>query len=298
MIYAPKPLKAALFLLAGILLYSCGGGTAEQPQTEEMKDSSMAEKPVQATDDAELSYVLPSPAQIAGIFKKSGLKYYSGITNGTENLSKYKAGSASAKALNLGVYSTDLAYCIFNKQSQETKNYYKVCHDMADQVGLKKAFEGSNDLTWLEKNITNTDSLTRLLVNVQMETDNILGENGQEHVSVLLFAGAWVESMYLGMRVNAKEKNFNISAKLVEQMSIADNIIKALKVNTGKDPGIEPLLKQMSSLSEIYNNFSSVKEMKAKDPDVIDPAKLNIGITEIFSFSSRLEEIRASIIKG
>lgn len=297
MIKAQKPVKAGIILLAAIILFSCGGGSSEPAQTEEMKDTTATVKSGPMDNDDELSYVLPSPAQIAGIFKKSGLKYYSGITNATDKISSYKAGTPAAKALNLGVYSTDLAYCIFNKQSQEAKNYYKACRDMSAEVGLLKAFEGNNNLQWLEKNISNTDSLTTLLVNVQMETDNILGENGQEHISVLLFAGAWVESMYLGMRVNAKEKNFNIGVKLVEQMSIADNIIRALKANQGKDPGIDPLIKDMLSLSEIYNNFKSVKEMKAKDPDVIDPAKLEIGLTEIFSFSSRLEEIRSAIIK-
>lgn len=293
--------KKLSFIVAGaclaFLLPSCGG-SPEPEKKEEIKDTLVAVNSAQQAEEEDVSYVLPSPAQIAAMFKKSGLTYYPSITNNPDNLTKYKGGSLLNKAMNLGVYSADLSYCIFNKQTQQTKTYYKVCHDMAAEVGLSKAFEGNNNLQWMEKNISNTDSLTTMLVNVQMETDNILSEEGSEHVSVLLFTGAWIESMYLGIQVNAKEKNTNIAARLVEQMAIADNIIKALRVNKAKDPGIEEVMKQMTELNDIYNNFKSVKELKATDPDVIDPAKLNIGITELLSFSKKIEEIRSSIIKA
>jgi len=89
-----------------------------------------------------------------------------------------------------------------------------------------------------------------------------------------------------------------MSAKLVEQMGIAENIIKALKANASRNKGIEGLIAKMNSLNDIYNNFESVKEIKATDPDVIDPEKLDISIKELLKFSSKLEEVRAEIIKG
>ncbi len=294
-----KLILASLSMGLAFSLVSCGGGN-EPEKKEEMRDTATvaADSGKVSTDEDEISYTLPSPMQIANIFKKSGLKYYSGICNKTDEINKYKAGSLTVKALNLGVYSADLMYCSLNKQKQETKNYFKVCKELASELGLSKAFEFDNAAQRMDKNMNNPDSLAAMLVNIQMETDNILNENKQEHISVISFAGAWIESMYIGVKVNAKEKNTDIAAKLIEQMAIADNIIKALKVHATKDADVAGLLKQMTELSDVYNNFKSVKEIKATDPDVIDPAKLNIGITELYSFSQKLDEIRSAITKG
>ncbi|HXB41463.1 MAG TPA: hypothetical protein VNZ49_13030 [Bacteroidia bacterium] len=299
MYYKNKLIIATLSLGLIVNLVSCGSG-GEPEKKEEMKDTTVvsADSGKANKQEDEISYTLPSPMQIANIFKKSGLKYYSGMCNKTDEINKYKAGSLTVKALNLGVYSADLSYCILNKQNQESKNYFKSCKELASELGLAKAFDSKNAAQRMEKNMNNQDSLSAMLVDIQMETDNILNENNQEHISVISFTGAWIESMYIGVQVNGKEKNTNIAAKLVEQMAIAENIIKALKAHSAKDAGIGGLIKQMTTLSDIYNNFKSVKEIKATDPDVIDPAKLNISITELYSFSQKLEEIRSAIIKG
>lgn len=286
-----------LIFTAVCLLIACNGGT-EPEKKEEMKDSVLAPVVDSKLAESDISYTLPSPMQIANIFKKSGLKYYSGITNKPDNAAKYKSGSASGKALNLGVYSADLSYCILNKQNQDSKNYFRSCKELATELGLSAAFETKNAGKRMEKNLNNQDSLSAILVDIQMESDNILSDNNQEHISVISFAGAWIESMYIGIQVHTKEKNANMTAKLVEQMAIADNIIKALKAQSGREAGIENIIKQMTSLNEIYNSFRSVKEIKATDPDVIDPAKLDISFTELFSFCKRVEEIRSEIIKG
>jgi len=293
-------IKKCLLPVAGIIVFltlnSCGSGS-EAEKKEEMPDSLTTVSDTSRNNiESDVSYTLPSTLQIASIFKKSGLSYYSGLTNKTENLNTYKAASPFVKALNLGVYSADLSYCMLNKQNEECKNYLKVCKELASELGLAKAFESV--ARRMEKNMNNPDSLALILVAIQMETDNILASSDEEYKSVISFTGAWIESMHLGMRVHAKEGHVNMTAKLVEQMGIAENIIKALKANAERDKGIEGLIKQMNSLNDIYNNFKSVKAIKATDPDVIDPAKLEIGVQELLGFSSRLEEIRAEIIKG
>jgi len=291
-----KGLLPAACIIALLTLNSCDSGS-EAEKKEEMPDTLTVVSDTSRNNiESDVSYTLPSTLQIASIFKKSGLSYYSGLTNKTENLNTYKASSPFVKALNLGVYSADLSYCMLNKQNEECKNYFKVCKELSSELGLAKAFESVAKR--MEKNMNDQDSLALILVAIQMETDNILASSDEEYKSVISFTGAWIESMHLGMRVHAKEGHVNMTAKLVEQMGIAENIIKALKAHSARDKEIDGLVKQMSSLNDIYNNFKSVKEIKATDPDVIDPAKLEIGVQELLGFSSRLEEIRAQIIKG
>jgi len=290
--------KKWLIPAAGILicatLNSCGPAD-ESEKKEEMKDT-VVTKPDTARDaESDVSYTLPSTLQIANIFKKSGLRYYSGITNSVESVNSYKTGSPASQALMLGIYSADLSYCMLNKQSEECKKYFKACKELAAGLGLAKPFESVAHR--MEKNLDKQDSMAMILVGIQMETDNILQDNDQEFLSVISFTGAWIESMYIGVQVHSKEGNIQMTNKLVEQMGIAENIIKALKAHSAKDPGIDKLVKYMSSLNDIYNGFEAVKTIKATDPDVIDPAKIQIGVKDLFTFAKRLEEIRAEIIK-
>jgi hypothetical protein len=98
--------------------------------------------------------------------------------------------------------------------------------------------------------------------------------------------------------VHTKEKNTNVSTDIIEQMGIAENIIKALKANSSKDADVTVLLQDMNALNDMYNNFKSVKEIKATDPDVVDPAKITITVDELLGFSNKINEIRNQIVKG
>ena len=279
---------------------SCGGGN-ESEKKDDIKDTlvvSEANKGVNENNETSL-YTLPSPVQIAEIFKKAGLKYFNGITNPVENNNKYVSGNTVTKTLGLGVYLADLSYCILNKQNQESKNYLKTCIHLAENVGLEKAFKSNHVPERIEKNMDNQDSIALILAEIQLRADNILAENKQNYISVISFTGAWIESMYIGTKVHEKEKNTNVTIHIVEQMGIVENIVKALSVTAAsKDVDVSYLLQEMKSINDMYNNFKSVMEIKISDPDVIDPAKLTISAEELLGFSKKIEEIRTRIVKG
>jgi hypothetical protein len=282
-------------------LTSCGGSSNDADKKEELKDTTVSVNSTNLSNDNTNEtnlYSLPSPMQIATILKKAGLKYYPGLTNPTDNLSKYNSGNTVNKTLIMGVYLSDLSYCILNKQNQESKNYFKTCSRLSESIGLANAFQGNNVPARLEKNMNNGDSVSNIMSEIQLESDNVLEESKQEYISVIAFTGAWIESMYIGTQVHAKEKNTNVSTNIIEQMGIAENIIKALKANSSKDADVTVLLQDMNALNDMYNNFKSVKEIKATDPDVIDPAKITITIDELLNFSKKIEEIRNQIIKA
>jgi hypothetical protein len=295
-----KFFNSVLLGISVLFMASCDGTGKESEKKDELKDTIMTPEAGKLSDEnnESVSYTLPSPMQIAAILKNSGLKYYNGITNSTENSTKYSSANTVTKTLGMGTYLADLSYCILNKQDQESKKYFKTCSQLAESIGLSKAFEGNKVPARMEKNLNNQDSVSKILAEIQIEADNTLEENKQGYISVIVFTGAWLETMYIGTQVYSKEKSANVVNSIVEQMGIAENIIKALKASSSKDADITGLLNDMNSLNELYNNFKSVKELKATDPDIIDPAKLNISTDELQSFSKKIEEIRTRIIKG
>ena len=109
-------LKGVMLIATGMLLASCGNETSKEDSVTEADTVATETATVEVED---VSYSLPSPLQIASIFKKSGLKYKDGITSTLKDPSKYTTNLS--KALNLGIYSADLSYTVLNKQNQEAK---------------------------------------------------------------------------------------------------------------------------------------------------------------------------------
>jgi len=213
-------LKGAFFIVATMLIAACGSdNTKEESITTPVEDSVVAE-----AETEEITYSLPSPLQIASIFKKSGLKYKAGITSELKDPAKYTTNLS--KAINLGVYSADLSYAVLNKQNQEAMTYMKLSRQLADNLGIGSVFDQGNLSKRFEKNLTNEDSLAYIIAELQMVTDMYLDENDQQQVTSIVFSGAWIESMYIASRVFEKGKDKSLNNKLAEQMTILGIIIK------------------------------------------------------------------------
>ncbi|MBS1647719.1 MAG: hypothetical protein JST67_10300 [Bacteroidetes bacterium] len=290
---------SCLLVSFSFFMSSCNGGSPSEKE-EEIKDT-MSAAPATTSisqNEEETTYTLPSPVQIAAMFSKAGLKYYAGITNATDNSAKFLSSNTATKITVFGFFLSDLSYCVLNKQKEESKKYFKICKQFAENLGLVSVFQSNNIPQRLEKNIEHTDSVLKILSEIQMNSDNTVEENQQEYISVITFAGAWIESMYIGTQVHAKEKNTNVAASITEQMGIAENIVKALKALPSDKADASALIQDINSLDEIYNSFKAVKELKAMGPDAADAAVLRLSIEDLTRFSKKVEAIRERIIKG
>ena len=282
--------KGTMLIVAGMLFVGCGNETPKDESANSMvKDSVVSEEPETNT----VSYSLPSPLQIASIFKKSGLKYQDGITTDQRDPSKYT--SNISKSLNLGVYSADLSYCVLNKQNQEAMTYMKLCRQLAENLGMGTVFEQSNLSKRFEKNLGNEDSLAYIIAELQMVTDMYLDENEQPQITAIVFSGAWIESMYLGSRIYEKGKDKSMNTKLTEQMTILGSIVNALKAVQKKDPAIDGLIADVQSIKDIYDELPSVKANPINDDEDKD---INLTDEEVLKLTKRISELRAKFING
>jgi regulator of RNase E activity RraB len=283
-------LKSSLFIAASMIFVACGSEAGkEDPITAVAEDTVQAEAETQ-----EITYSLPSPLQIASIFKKSGLKYKAGITSTFKDPSKYTTNLN--KALNLGVYSADLSYAVLNKQNQEAMNYMKLSRQLADNLGMGSVFEQGNLSARFEKNLSNEDSLAYIIAELQMVTDMYLDENDQQQITSIVFSGAWIESMYIGSKVYEKGKDKSLNNKLAEQMTILGSIINALKAEEKKDAAISGLIAELESIKVIYDGLPSVKN----NPEGEDNSEVELTLTddEVTQLTTKIEAIRTKFING
>lgn len=295
-----KKIAAPVFLSLLLILASCGDNQenkqaeAEDTFTDSTKivlDSSSI-----TDEDNEVSYNLPSALQIAHTFKKSGSVFVPGLLNKLENFHKYNTSNYK-RAINFGVYSADLAYCIFNKQYQESKNYLKVCKDVGAYLGINRAFDSNNKmLERFEKNITNEDTIVMIVSNIQLKTDIMFEQNKQKHITAIAFAGAWAESTFIASEVYAKEKNKKVLANLLEQLALADVIVKALKHYEKAEPEMPQLISAIEIINSNYLKIEALKTALEKDEE-FDYASIKVSDNELKAITESIKSLRNNIIQ-
>ncbi|MEQ8910108.1 MAG: hypothetical protein RIC95_13005 [Vicingaceae bacterium] len=292
-----QPINSILSLAVvfTLLLASC----AEAPKkdkaasTESKKEEKADETEKESEDmmEEDLSFMLPSPIQIAAMFNRAGLEYKSGLTNPAENISNYN--TKTAKYLNFGVYSADLAYTVLNNQQQESIDYLNAVKSLSDDIGMPSIFGTGKLIKSFEKNIDNQDTILRILTTIKRRTDEYLAENSDKSKEAVFFSAAWVEGMYLG--ANSPSNKEKLTSRLIEQMTILEDILKAVEAQ--KDPSLELgfLEDGLSKLLTTFNNFESVKKLSDSGTEL---SSVQLTESELAEITKQITALRNQITKG
>ncbi len=290
-----KSVKLSI-IIGSITLFSCtDSNTKKASNQDEIVDStSVVLDSLVNAEDEEVSYRLPSALQIAYIFKKSGSAFIPTLANNKANVNKYNSSNYK-RATNFGVYSADLAYCLFNKKYQESKDYLKACKEMGTELGLNQVFESDNLAQRFDKNIMNEDSIVKIVSNVQLRTDVVFEQNKQKHITAIAFTGAWIESAYIANEVYAKDKNKKALASLLEQLLLSETIVKALKANQHAEPEMPALIESVKKINAAYNSVEAIKLANEKEEE-IDFSKITVKDSELKVISEAIVSLRKNII--
>jgi len=286
-------LKITTLTLLSTLLFSCGNNEENMEENVKADSLAVATDSVKEEGEDEKTFSLPSPLQIAYVFKKSGAGFNASLINDDANASKYNTSNFK-RAANFGIYSSDLAYCIFNKKSQDAKDYLKACKILGESLGLNQAFESDNMAQRFDKNLGKEDSIVKLVSGLQLKTDVLLEQNKQRHISVIAFTGAWIESMYVASEIYAKDKNKKVLASLLEQLTFAETVIKALTANEKADAEISSIIPNIVDLNSRFNAIASVKKAMESDED-IDFEKTEVSESELSSISKIIKDLRSKL---
>ena len=264
-------------LSCSFLWFACESNN-ENVTTEE----ELIEEVEVTTEEEPMSYLLPSPLQIAEIFKNSGLTYIGDLTNSTELATSYN--TKYSQKLNFGVYSADMAYCIINNQTQLAINYLSTLRGLSEKMWMTDVFNTMGLSKRLEANVGQHDSLTTIMADLQIQLDNYLDENGMGYTGPVIFAGAWIETMYLGAKVNQANSNEKLIYRLTEQSVVLENLIKALE-QINEDNDFDELI---ADLKTVNTNFDVLEEN--------DEAKLSNEQVE--KLSNQIIDLRNKIIRN
>lgn len=280
-----------LAIVSTMFLAACGNSEPDDvvvPDSDgnENFDDDLFESP-------DIDYHLPSPLQVASIFKKSGLEFNAGVGNDPKNVDKYTG--ELKKLLNFGVYSADMAYCVLNEQSNDGRVYLSAITTLASEIGMEAVFENEDLMNRFEANMEDKDSIEILMIDIHERTEEYMEENDMQHQSAIHFAGAWTEGMYLGVYdYENNGKQDGLGAQITEQMAILGNIIKGLK--DPKNAGME-LGWVITDLENIQATFDSFKSVVAYYEDET-AEELTLSDSEYKELGALIKDLRAKIING
>ena len=156
-----------------------------QPQLKERIDSAIRD--------------IPPPAEIPYIIQSTGADFNPNIINDSK---KYESYTISAKkaAFNLGVYATDIGYLSSYGRTQEALNYMDVCLELTKAIGAQDAIDFAV-LERFEKNLSNPDSLAKIIDKVIANSDNYLQANNRDNIAALMIGGTFIEALYIATQI-------------------------------------------------------------------------------------------------
>lgn len=245
----PTTLRYALFIAAAITVSSCGSSSSD-PETANAPDSVSSTSSGKDTKAQNVFYSIPSPIETTSLLKGAGAKYNASYLNPIENVSKYS--TAASRALNLGIYGSDLSFTSIFDQTQESMLYLRCTNKLATSLGISGAFDESTT-SRIEANLENRDSLLTIISDSYWNADSYLKENGQPGVSALIIAGGWIEGLYIATEIAANTKNADIVKRIGEQKLSLDNLVALLESYKSSNAGVNDMYNQFSELKKIYD---------------------------------------------
>jgi hypothetical protein len=201
----------------------------------------------------QIFYSLPSPLETAMLIKTAGATYNEDLLNPVENADNYTTNRS--RALNLGIYTTDLSFASLFDQTQTSIRYMNAAKVMADGLGILDAIDNST-IERLEENINNRDMIMDIISETFMNSSSFLTENDRPALASMVLVGGWVEGLYIATNLVGDQSisDNKLVERIVDQKLSFDIVLKLLDDN--KDN--EDVANLLNEINEVKTTFDKI----------------------------------------
>lgn len=268
-----------------VFLLACDNSQkpSEKAFLDSLDNAKVQSPPVSKEVLKDIIQSIPSPLEISSLIKAMGVKYDKNILNSKDNLSTYNTNYK--RALNLGIYSTDLGYANIYNQNQDALYYLDAVRETANGLSIGQFFDFST-IKRLATNSNNLDSLLLITTKNFEKINGYLNENDRSHHSILILTGGWLEALYLTSEVVQKHPNETFRERIGEQKVILDQLLLLLSFYN-QDPNIKTLIADLTALQKDFEKVEvtyTYKESSMKEVDgvlmVVDNSTSKINVTD------------------
>ena len=252
------------------------------------------DSPKDTTRIREIYYGLLTPVEVCNIFERLGIPFNDTIILPPENrdlyMSSYKA------AMNLGVYGVDMGYIKLFGVNRQTMNYFSTIKTLSNRLNMPDTFI-SDAIRSLDADMSNADSVTRLMNDAYAKIDEHLRQEGSEGTLGLMLMGGWIEAMYLATQLAYDPANPDpqVVGKIAEQKYSLLSLLSFMKNYYG-DPMVVFYTKKLKYLNRWFDTFEIYYQPGDVKIDTLRQVITTKG-TEMTVTVGTLNEIRDYVAK-
>ena len=264
-----------LGIIAGVLIILSSCRSPNQKQ-EDAAQSSEVKTATEAVIEELSGYPIPTSFEITKMIYEAGAAYYLNLSNDPGKAGDYI--TQKEKALNLGVYGTDLCYASTYMMKQETMHFLASSKTIIDELGISTPFN-INYAERIENNLDDRDSLIIVVSESIHDTWKYLVKNKQDILARLVVSGSWIEGLYVTTNVALTAKdNTEFLEILAKQKNSLNKLVGLL----------EPVM-DADDISEVFNGLVDLQKIFEGVGDSLNEAQLE-------QLSASVETLRSGIV--
>lgn len=224
---------------------SCSSNSGNKSEADAIDDVILEE-----AKEMIASIPAPNSLVVMNMLSEAGAGYIYDITNKTEYIDNYL--TVKQKALALGVYSADLSYVTSYNQPDESAAYISIFQQLIEDLEIP--IKDPEVITRFQNNITEKDTLIKLVNEVFAESNKYLNSNDKVDIALYMLIGSWIETVYL------LEKTIEFSVNKAPLIKIVLNNKQTL------DKMIYLLdeKKDTKEFMELYDTLNRIKDLFIK----------------------------------
>ena len=226
-------------------------------------------------------YSFPTPFELTVMLRDARAGYIFDISNPPANVTRYF--TEKTKALNLGIYSADLAYSATYNKADETEKFLYCTEKLAKDLGISGVYDRSL-MEQVNAHRNNRDSIIAIVSKAFRLTNDFLSKNNRSQVAVLVATGVFTEGLYLAASLNqVAVDNKAITAIILKQKNNLEKLLGILK-EYSMDSNIKPVADELAKLKPVFTEYKPEEGKNLPPRQAVELANLT-------------ESIRASLIK-
>jgi len=248
-------------------------------------------------------YQIPSPDEMFGFIKTSGLAFNGELLSDIANSDSYT--DSKMQALNFGIYSADLAYTAAYEEFNETTKYFATIQKMSEPLGLNVAFDKSL-IERAQANLENPDSLVAITKTSYFAIVDYLENNKQGERLGLIASAGWLETVYVTANTIDYAKDKDAVDRLADQKLALDNLLDYLE-KYESEANVSEVLVWFKGLEAVFATLSDEEDetgsnltLKKKDDGKMvlgGGSSITMSEEQFNAVKDKVNEIRNNIVK-
>lgn len=273
-----RKMQSYLVIVSAIFIFSACGNTSKQDDletdSEEVTGGAIIDS--QKISAQNVFNAIPGRAEILNLTQQARAEYNAEVLNNPDNVNAYSL--ESSKALNLGVYGSDLNVTGVFEQSQESMLFFKCVNVLSKSLGISKCFD-ERMADRMEANKENRDSTLEIISESFRNADKFLKANGRPGTSSLIVAGAWIEGVYTACHTAEETKSEAVVKEIFSQKESLKYLVELLEVS-----------KLSSEVNYVIDDLKGVQTIiNAKNDDVYT-------LSALAEVSKKINNLRTKVV--